>query len=168
MHAGQYHRLRLLFSLAAVLLLFSGCPGDECNLPDCRTILNGGPPIVVTESVSGGQGTQITPDIVDTASVTANSAAVSFTILRIGGCHDLIGHGHVWSSNVATPTLGRGFSADYGDNANFNDRVITIMEDLAPGTTYYVRSFIAIENRTCDMERIIFYNDVATEFTTTE
>lgn len=155
----------LILLLLITIFLFS-CPKEKCNLPDCRIRLGSGSAIVVTENVSGGQGTQITPDEIDQASITARSATVKFTVLRIGGCHKVLGHGHTWSSDNATPKIGIDNFVDYEDGVNFNDEIKTVLRNLQPNTRYWVRSWIAIEEKSCGRERIIFYNDKSLEFKT--
>lgn len=141
---------------------------DSCELPVCTTRVQNGNKLAVSviDNVSGGEGTQITPDIIDVSSITSNAAVVKFTVLKIGGCHRVLGYGHTWSSTSATPRIGVNNFIDYEDNVNFNDEVATIMRNLFPNTKYWVRSWIAIEKQDCTKERVLFYNDSISEFTT--
>lgn len=157
-------------SLAVLILLLillnPACCEEECDVPECNISLADGAVVTVTSNVSGGGGTQITPDSIDQASVTDQSAVVSNKVLRIGQCHQVLGYGHTWSSTSATPRIGIDEFSDYEDNINFNDEVATIMSGLSSGTTYWVRSWVSIEYQNCTRERIIFYNDNISQFTT--
>lgn len=153
----------LLFLIALSTLQFS-CE-DECDYPECSISLTG-TPIVVSANVSGGSGTHITPDVIDSTSITTESATVTFKVKRIGKCHVVLGHGHVWSSSNSVPTLGNDNYSDYENNVNFNDEISTVIRDLTPNTRYWVRSWIAIEIQDCSRQRVVFYNDKSTEFTT--
>lgn len=149
------------------LLLFTSCNKDDgCEVAECSISLGNGSAVTVTNNVSGGQGTQITPDIIDASSITSQSAVVKFTVLKIGRCHEVVGYGHTWSSISATPRIGIDNFIDYENNINFNDEVVTIMNGLLPNTKYWVRSWVAIEAQDCTRERVIFYNDNISEFTT--
>lgn len=140
---------------------------EECEFSECGTSLANGAVITVSSNVSGGEGTQITPDIIDTSSITTESATVKFSIKKIGSCHTVIGYGHTWSSIHATPRTGTDTFSDYENNVNFNDEVTTVMRNLTSNTTYWVRSWIAIEGQACDTrKRVVFYNDKVSEFRT--
>lgn len=148
-------------------LLVASCKDDnDCDVPECSVNLSDGAVVTVTSGVSGGQGTQITPDVIDSGSITETSAVVRYTVLKIGRCHQVIGYGHTWSSTHATPRVGVDEFVDYEGGVNFNDEVVTVMNQLQPQTQYWVRSWIAIEAQDCTRERIIFYNDNISEFTT--
>ena len=158
------HLLGLMFVFS--FLFLTSCNNDDCVIPECRTNLDNNTIVVVTGDVSGGEGTQITPDIIDSLSITNQSAVVKFSVLKLGRCHKVLGYGHTWSSNSGTPIIGSDNFVDYENNINFNDEVVTLMNGLSPQTKYWVRSWIAIEKQDCGLERIIFYNDKISEFTT--
>lgn len=170
----MFNKLRLprkingiAFILVSLILLTSiSCTKDGCELPDCTVRIRNGSTITITGNVSGGEGTQITADSIDSSSITSNAAVIKFTVLKIGGCHKVMGYGHTWSSTSATPRIGTDNFVDYEDNINFNDEVSTIMRNLFPKTKYWVRSWIAIEKKDCTQERVIFYNDFISEFRT--
>jgi hypothetical protein len=152
-------KIVLIIMLGAVLNY--SC--DECEVKECKTTISGRQ-VTVTANVSGGGGTQITPDSI--SEVTSQSAKIAYVILREGACHKIIGYGHVSSATDATPTLENSTFSDYGDNVNFNDQVKTTMNGLLPATRYFVRSWVAIEISDCDKTREIMYNDAISEFTT--
>ena len=150
----------------STVLLFLDCSSDDCEVPDCRVNLSGRQFEILEESLSGGSGTQFTPDRVVPGSITNSSAQIEFTVKQIGGCHDVVGYGHVWSAVNANPLVGRDIWTDYGTNVNFNDVVRTNMLLLAPNTTYFVRSWVTIEIQDCEARRETYYNDMVTEITT--
>ncbi|MEM7104959.1 MAG: hypothetical protein AAF502_17615 [Bacteroidota bacterium] len=157
--------LKIIFIIG--LLSFStACKKNDCVIPECRITLGNGSAVTVTNNVSGGQGTQITPDIIDPSSITSSSATIKFNVHRIGVCHVVIGYGHTWSSTNGTPRIGTDDFSDYGSNVNFGDEVLTSMNNLTSNTKYWVRSWIAIEVQDCTIERIIYYNDDVSDFTT--
>ncbi len=159
--------IQLVFYMFFLSFLFiTCCDDDDCVVPECNTSLGNGSVVTVTSNVSGGQGTQITPDIIDPTDITDQSAVVKFTVLKIGKCHEVVGYGHTWSSSNATPRVGNDEFVDYENNINFNDEVVSIINGLSSNTTYWVRSWIAIEKQDCTRERVIFYNDNISEFTT--
>lgn len=159
------HTLKLLLIIPFVIM--ASCKEEsDCVVPECGSSISSGTSISVTKNVSGGEGTQISPDSIDAASITSTSAVVKNQIKKIGQCHEVIGYGHTWSSKNASPRIGVDWFVDYQNNVNFNDEVATLMSDLTPGTKYWVRSWIAIEKQNCDRERIVFYNDDISEFTT--
>lgn len=148
------------------VLLFSFCRNSDCDVTKCKLSLGGEAAVTVTSNVSGGKGTQITPDIIINSSITESSAVVKFSVVRIGSCHEVVGYGHTWSSSSATPRIGLDEFIDYEVDVNFNDEIITIMNGLTPNTKYWTRSWIAIEIHDCERKRIIYYNDKISEFTT--
>ena len=157
--------LNVLF-IISVVINASCKEKSDCVVPECGASISNGTSISVTKGVSGGGGTQISPDSIDAASITSTSAVVKNQIKKIGQCHEVIGYGHTWSSANASPRIGVDWFVDYQNNVNFNDEVVTLMSDLTPDTKYFVRSWIAIEKQNCDRERIVFYNDDISEFTT--
>jgi len=171
MQSNRFSKFKKTIHLITAMLLLSFlfitcCDDDDCVVPECNVSLGNGSVVTVTSNVSGGQGTQITPDIIDSSDITDQSAVVKFTVLKIGRCHQVVGYGHAWSSSSATPRIGIDDFVDYEDNINFNDEVVTILNGLSSNTTYWVRSWIAIEKQDCTRERVIFYNDNISEFTT--
>ena len=123
----------------------------------------------MTSNVSGQEGTQITPDQIIESSITSNSALVSTTLLKIGKCHNLLGYGHVWSFDDATPSLSSLSDFDFTDNgvnANFNDDFSSNMLSLMSNTKYYVRAWVAVENADDPNDRILFYSDKISSFET--
>lgn len=168
-HLSKDRKIINLFGallIFAFLLLTSCSKDDDCDVAECSISLGNGSVVTVTSNVSGGEGTQITPDIIDPSSITDQSAVVKFTVLKIGRCHEVVGYGHTWSAVRGTPRIGIDNFVDYENNINFNDEVVTIMNGLLPETRYWVRSWIAIEKQDCTQERVIFYNDNISEFTT--
>jgi hypothetical protein len=160
-------KLNLIYLLIFLVIPFS-CKKKECDLPSCSSISSNGNKVVftVTGNVSGGNGTQIRADSIDMSSITNHSALVTFQIVKIGKCHKVLGYGHVWSSLRATPVIGDDNFADYGTTVNFGDNATTLITDLKPNTTYWVRSWIAVEKNDCNRERKVFYNDQISTFTT--
>lgn len=154
--------IKIVFIVLLSALFNYSC--NKCEVKECNSSVSGRQ-VTVTANVSGGGGTQITPDSI--SEVTSQSAKVSYVVLREGGCHKILGYGHVWSAVDATPTLENGSFSDYGDNVNFNDQVKTSIIGLLPATKYYVRSWVAIEISDCDRNREVMYNDRISEFTTT-
>lgn len=158
--------IALFIQLLTILILYSCKKGNDCDVPECNVNLGGSGIVTVTSNVSGGQGTQITPDIIDLSSITQSSAIVKFKVLKIGKCHKVIGYGHTWSSTNGTPTIGTDNFIDYEDNVNFNDEVVTLITNLESNKTYWLRAWIAIEVQNCTQERIVYYNDTVSSFTT--
>lgn len=155
------------FSIYLLLLTIISCNKEEgCELPNCKVKISNGSELEVTENVSGEDGTHITANIIDESNITNNSASVKFTVLRIGGCHKVIGYGHTWSATNATPRIGIDYFVDYEENINFNDEVATIMRNLLPNTKYWVRSWIVVEIQDCSEKRITYYSDTISTFRT--
>lgn len=153
-------------TLFALFIIFSCKKENDCDVPECSVNLGSSGVVTVTSNVSGGQGTQITPDIVDNTSITETSGTVKFTVLKVGKCHKVVGYGHTWSSVNATPAIGIDSFSDFEDNVNFNDEVVTLMNNLESKKKYWVRSWIAVEVQNCTRERIVYYNDNISSFTT--
>lgn len=157
----------LIFFLIGFVSLGSGCD-DECNKPDCRQSLGSGGRLRVLDAneFSGEEGTLITNNVLDSLSVTSESAVVRYTFYKISNCHLVIGYGHTWSSVRATPTVEFDNFTDYETNVNFNDEVVSLLGNLNAATKYWVRSWVAVESNDCFEDRKILYSDEVLEFTT--
>lgn len=160
-------RLQITFGL--VLFLLSSCSlfnnSDDDDVESCAVNVSN-TSIVVTDNVSGEEGTQITPDEIITSSITTNSAEVSFRVLKVGSCHEIIDYGHTWSNNIATPTVEVAEKSSYGSNVNFGDEVRTVMNDLTPNQLYYVRGYVTIRSLNGENQVKTLYNDNISTFMT--
>ncbi|MEM1123965.1 MAG: hypothetical protein AAGJ18_26240 [Bacteroidota bacterium] len=163
---SRYLLVTVFFSLLFFTTIACSKDSEECNPATCKVRIGNGESVSAIKNVSGGEGTHITADVINQSDITERSALVEFKVLRIGGCHQVIGYGHTWSAINATPKIGIDYFTDYGDNINFNDEVATLMTNLRPNTKYWVRSWIAVEKLDCTQERVIFYNDTISAFTT--
>jgi hypothetical protein len=142
----------------------SSCIDDEPVQGSCRVnVANSS--ITVTANVSGEEGTQITPDIIEQSSITAYKAEISFTVHKVGKCHEVIDYGHVWSRLQATPTKENAAQSNYGSNVNFGDQVSTLMYNLTPNRKYYVRGYVTIRSLEDNTEKTLYNNNIST-FTT--
>lgn len=139
------------------------CTDDE-PVQSCRVnVVNSS--ITVTANVSGEEGTQITPDIIETSSITFNSAEISFTVHKVGRCHEVVDYGHVWSKEYATPTKENANQSNYGSNVNFGDEVRTLMLNLPVKSKIYVRGYVTIRSLEDYTEKTLYNNNIST-FTT--
>lgn len=145
------------------LILFCACK-TEPPQSTCRVnVANSS--ITISTNVSGGEGTHISPDIIDESSIQQESAEISFIVHRIGQCHEVVSYGHVWSDEFATPTVLNSDQSSYGSQVNFGDEVRTLMDFLYPNTKYFVRAYITIIGLEDGVEKTL-YNDQISSFTT--
>lgn len=156
-----------IYSLLFVLLYSASCnPDSDCLVPECEKSVVTSITVVSPDDNSGGDGTLITADLLDSSSITANSATIEFTIKKVGQCHKVIGFGHTWSSTNGTPRIDIDNFSDYGEVVTINNKAKTYMNNLSPGTDYFVRNWIAIEKIDCTIERKIYYGNNIITFRT--
>ena len=90
----------------------------------------------------------------EVSGVTSNTAVVGGSVSNLGNVSKLKAHGHVWNT-TGSPSLQNGESTDLGELSTTTGFSSTL-EDLEPGTKYYVKAYATNEKGTAYGEEVTF------------
>lgn len=90
----------------------------------------------------------------EVSDVTSNTAVVGGSVSNLGNVSRLKAHGHVWNT-TGSPTLQNGESTDLGE-LNTTTSFSSTLEDLEPGTKYYVKAYATNEKGTAYGSEVTF------------
>lgn len=116
--------------------------------------------VIVGETPPNNGGTNGTYISLDSLySVTTTSANCRTSILRIGSSHNILGYGHVWSKDYATPTLENSDHTDYGVITT-PVTFISYVKELTGDSKYYLRTWIAIEDKNTSYRQVVYSKEI--------
>ena len=90
----------------------------------------------------------------EVSGVTSNTAVVGGSVSNLGNVSKLKAHGHVWNT-TGSPSLQNGESTDLGELSTTTGFSSTL-EDLEPGTKYYVKAYATNEKGTAYGSEVTF------------
>lgn len=90
----------------------------------------------------------------EVSDVTSNTAVVGGSVSNLGNVSKLKAHGHVWNT-TGSPTLQNDESTDLGELSTTTTFSSTL-EDLEPGTKYYVKAYATNEKGTAYGSEVTF------------
>lgn len=94
----------------------------------------------------------------EVSDVTSNTAVVGGSVSNLGNVSKLKAHGHVWNT-TGSPTLQNDESTDLGELSTTTTFSSTL-EDLEPGTKYYVKAYATNEKGTAYGSELTFTTGV--------